>query len=100
MPDKPPGASAGTRRREMEACPPSTSAPYRRRRRAAAPSCSTCWVDVINAGGAVGFVPPVTDDDVAPVLDRLLEGVASGRAVLRVLTVDGATAGSRRSSAR
>lgn len=52
-----------------------------------------CWVDVTNAGGAVGFVPPVTAADVAPVLDRLLEGVASGRDVLCVLTVDGATAG-------
>ena len=52
-----------------------------------------CWVDVSNAGGAVGFVPPVDAEDVAPVLDRLLEGVASGRAVLCVLTVDGATAG-------
>ncbi|MBJ7451908.1 MAG: GNAT family N-acetyltransferase, partial [Blastococcus sp.] len=51
------------------------------------------WVDVINAGGAVGFVPPVDAADVAPVLDRLLEGVASGRAVLCVLAVDGATAG-------
>jgi GNAT superfamily N-acetyltransferase len=53
----------------------------------------TCWTDVSNAGGAVGFVPPVTQDDVAPVLDRLLEGVHSGRDVLAVLTVDGATAG-------
>ncbi len=53
----------------------------------------TCWTDVTNAGGAVGFVPPVTEDDVAPVLDRLLEGVRSGRDVLAVLTVDGATAG-------
>ncbi|TFV87938.1 N-acetyltransferase [Blastococcus sp. CT_GayMR16] len=52
-----------------------------------------CWTDVSNAGGAVGFVPPVTRDDVAPVLDRLLEGVHSGRDVLAVLTVDGATAG-------
>jgi GNAT superfamily N-acetyltransferase len=52
-----------------------------------------CWTDVSNAGGAVGFVPPVTEDDVAPVLDRLLEGVASGRDVLAVLTVDGETAG-------
>jgi GNAT superfamily N-acetyltransferase len=52
-----------------------------------------CWVDVINAGGAVGFVPPVDADDVAPVLDRLLGSVTSGRAVLAVLTVDGATAG-------
>jgi GNAT superfamily N-acetyltransferase len=52
-----------------------------------------CWTDVSNAGGAVGFVPPVTRDDVAPVLDRLLEGVSSGRDVLAVLTVDGRTAG-------
>jgi GNAT superfamily N-acetyltransferase len=53
----------------------------------------TCWADVTNAGGAVGFVPPVTEDDVAPVLDRLLDGVRSGRDVLALLTVDGATAG-------
>ena len=52
-----------------------------------------CWTDVSNAGGAVGFVPPVTSDDVTPVLDRLLEGVHSGRDVLAVLRVDGATAG-------
>ena len=52
-----------------------------------------CWTDVSNAGGAVGFVPPVTEDDVAPVLDKLLEGVRSGRDVLAVLTVDGAVAG-------
>jgi GNAT superfamily N-acetyltransferase len=52
-----------------------------------------CWTDVTNAGGAVGFVPPVTEADVAPVLDRLLEGVRSGRDVLALLTVDGATAG-------
>jgi GNAT superfamily N-acetyltransferase len=52
-----------------------------------------CWTDVTNAGGAVGFVPPVTEDDVAPVLDRLLEGVHSGRDVLALLTVDGETAG-------
>jgi GNAT superfamily N-acetyltransferase len=53
----------------------------------------TCWTDVSNAGGAVGFVPPVTEDDVAPVLARLLEGVDSGRDVLCVLMVDGRTAG-------
>jgi GNAT superfamily N-acetyltransferase len=52
-----------------------------------------CWTDVTNAGGAVGFVPPVTEEDVAPVLDRLLEGVRSGRDILALLTVDGATAG-------
>jgi GNAT superfamily N-acetyltransferase len=53
----------------------------------------TCWTDVTNAGGAVGFVPPVTEDDVVPLLDKLLEGVASGRDVLALLTVDGRTAG-------
>src|SRR5829696_5873231 len=53
----------------------------------------TCWADVTNAGGAVGFMPPVSEDDVAPVLDRLLEGIRSGRDVLALLTVDGATAG-------
>jgi GNAT superfamily N-acetyltransferase len=52
-----------------------------------------CWVDVTNAGGAVGFVPPVTDVDVAPLLDRLLEGVHSGRDVLALLTVDAVPAG-------
>ncbi|GAA3183179.1 GNAT family N-acetyltransferase [Blastococcus jejuensis] len=52
-----------------------------------------CWTDVSNAGGAVGFVPPITEDDVAPVLGKLVEGVHSGRDVLCVLTVDGATAG-------
>ena len=66
-------------------CPPSTTS-----------SAANCWAagpTCRNAGGAVGFVPPVTADDVAPVLDRLLEGVHSGRDVLAVLTVDGATAG-------
>ncbi|RBY96929.1 GNAT family N-acetyltransferase [Blastococcus sp. TF02-8] len=52
-----------------------------------------CWTDVSNAGGAVGFVPPVTRDDVAPVLDRLLDGVHSGRDVICLLTVDDAVAG-------
>src|SRR4051794_41567210 len=52
-----------------------------------------CWTDVTNAGGAVGFVPPVTQDDVAPVLDRMLEGIEAGRDVLALLTVDGDTAG-------
>src|SRR3712207_4269428 len=52
-----------------------------------------CWTDVTNAGGAVGFVPPVTEDDVVPLLDKLLDGVRSGRDVLALLTVDGGTAG-------
>jgi GNAT superfamily N-acetyltransferase len=38
-----------------------------------------CWTDVSNAGGAVGFVPPVTMDDVSPVAVKALAGVAAGR---------------------
>ncbi|MGW8379324.1 GNAT family N-acetyltransferase [Streptomyces sp. ODS28] len=36
------------------------------------------WVDVVNAGGAVGFVPPVTTEDVRPELLRHLTGMAQG----------------------
>jgi GNAT superfamily N-acetyltransferase len=53
----------------------------------------TCWTDVTNAGGAVGFVPPVTEDDIAPALDDLVRRVREGRALLALLTVDGGTAG-------
>jgi GNAT superfamily N-acetyltransferase len=53
----------------------------------------SCWVDVSNAGGAVGFVPPVTEDDVVPLLDKVLDGIHSGRDVLALLCVDGETAG-------
>jgi GNAT superfamily N-acetyltransferase len=37
-----------------------------------------CWTDVTNAGGSVGFVPPVAIDDVLPVARRALAGVAAG----------------------
>ena len=37
------------------------------------------WTDVTNAGGAVGFVPPVTEDDIAPTLDDLVRRVREGR---------------------
>jgi GNAT superfamily N-acetyltransferase len=53
----------------------------------------TCWTDVTNAGGAVGFVPPVTEDDIVPALDETVRRVGEGRALLALLTVDGATAG-------
>jgi GNAT superfamily N-acetyltransferase len=53
----------------------------------------TCWTDVTNAGGAVGFVPPVTETQVAPFLDALLDRVAQGRERLVVLRVDGELAG-------
>jgi GNAT superfamily N-acetyltransferase len=52
-----------------------------------------CWTDVTNAGGAVGFVPPVTAEELAPVLDKLLDHVRSGRDRLCVLSVDGEVAG-------
>ena len=36
------------------------------------------WVEVTNAGGAVGFVAPVTAADVRPVADATLGGVRAG----------------------
>ncbi|MFD7258492.1 GNAT family N-acetyltransferase [Streptomyces sp. NPDC059874] len=36
------------------------------------------WADVSNAGGAVGFVPPVTADDIRPALIKQLAAVADG----------------------
>ncbi|MFF7156874.1 GNAT family N-acetyltransferase [Streptomyces sp. NPDC008139] len=42
------------------------------------------WTDVSNAGGAVGFVPPVTPDDVRPDMDRSLAAVRSGERRLLV----------------
>ncbi|ANW18705.1 GNAT family N-acetyltransferase [Streptomyces clavuligerus] len=36
------------------------------------------WVDATNAGGAVGFVPPVAAEQVRPVLGRQLDLVAQG----------------------
>jgi GNAT superfamily N-acetyltransferase len=37
------------------------------------------WADVSNAGGAVGFVPPVTADDVRPDLVKQLAAMSEGR---------------------
>ncbi|MEU7601045.1 GNAT family N-acetyltransferase [Streptomyces sp. NPDC041003] len=42
------------------------------------------WADVSNAGGAVGFVPPVTFDDIRPAFDKHLAGVADGSCRLLV----------------
>lgn len=36
------------------------------------------WLDVSQAGGAVGFVPPVTAGDIAPVMRRQLDDVSAG----------------------
>ncbi|MEH1097902.1 GNAT family N-acetyltransferase [Micromonospora sp. CPCC 205561] len=37
------------------------------------------WVDVTNAGGAVGFVPPVTAADVRHLADPTFAGIVEGR---------------------
>jgi len=37
------------------------------------------WTDVSNAGGAVGFVPPVVDEDIRPELDASLAAVTAGQ---------------------
>ncbi|QES56027.1 GNAT family N-acetyltransferase [Streptomyces venezuelae] len=51
------------------------------------------WADVTNAGGAVGFVPPVTLDDIRPALDEHLGGIADGSCRLLVAyDEDGAVA--------
>jgi GNAT superfamily N-acetyltransferase len=42
------------------------------------------WADVSNAGGAVGFVPPVTADDIRPELVKHLVAMAEGRTRLLV----------------
>ena len=54
----------------------------------------TCWRDVSNAGGAVGFpFLPVTDDDVAPVLDELVGGLHPTLRRILVALDGGALAG-------
>ncbi|MDG9708032.1 GNAT family N-acetyltransferase [Streptomyces sp. DH10] len=42
------------------------------------------WADVSNAGGAVGFVPPVTRDDIRPSLVQHFALMAEGRVRLLV----------------
>ncbi|QMU67510.1 GNAT family N-acetyltransferase [Streptacidiphilus sp. P02-A3a] len=42
------------------------------------------WTDVSNAGGAVGFVPPVTAELVRPTAEKQFAGVAEGLDVLLV----------------
>jgi GNAT superfamily N-acetyltransferase len=44
----------------------------------------TLWADVSNAGGSVGFVPPVTVEDVRPELVKHFVAMAEGRARLLV----------------
>ncbi|MFB6779915.1 GNAT family N-acetyltransferase [Streptomyces sp. NPDC056352] len=42
------------------------------------------WVDVSNAGGAVGFIPPVTTEEIRPELVKHLVSMAEGRTRLLV----------------
>ncbi|WP_328537333.1 GNAT family N-acetyltransferase [Streptomyces sp. NBC_00344] len=49
------------------------------------------WTDVTNAGGAVGFIPPVTPDDVRPELVKHLASMADGRTRLLVGREDDGT---------
>jgi GNAT superfamily N-acetyltransferase len=52
-----------------------------------------CWTDVTNAGGSVGFVPPVAMDDVLPDAVRALAGVAAGHDRLLIGRAGGADGG-------
>ncbi|WP_169953133.1 GNAT family N-acetyltransferase [Microbispora sp. H11081] len=38
----------------------------------------TCWAEVTNEDGAVGFVPPVTPEDIRPTADRTFARTRSG----------------------
>lgn len=44
-----------------------------------------CWVEVSNAGGAVGFLPPVTAAQVGPALDDAIAQVHAGERLLVVV---------------
>ncbi|MGY2064610.1 N-acetyltransferase family protein [Blastococcus sp. SYSU DS0619] len=56
---------------------------------------TTCWRDVANAGGAVGFAQrlPVADDVVRPVVDELVRALDARLRRLLVATRDGELAG-------
>jgi GNAT superfamily N-acetyltransferase len=51
------------------------------------------WVEVTNAGGAVGFVAPVGPADVRPLAEASLAAVESGPDHLLILTDDGELTG-------
>jgi GNAT superfamily N-acetyltransferase len=51
------------------------------------------WTEVTNAGGAIGFVPPVTTADVRPVAEAAFAGVAEGLDRLLIGVDDGRLAG-------
>ena len=47
------------------------------------------WAEVTNAGGAVGFVPPVTAADILPTAEKTFAGVAEGLDQLLIGRDDG-----------
>ncbi|UED85670.1 GNAT family N-acetyltransferase [Streptomyces profundus] len=49
------------------------------------------WADVVNAGGAVGFVPTVTPEEVRPALRQHLVGMAEGTTRLLIGVTDRGT---------
>ncbi|MFI6073589.1 GNAT family N-acetyltransferase [Actinoplanes sp. NPDC051343] len=51
------------------------------------------WVEVTNAGGAVGFVAPVAADDVRPLAEASLAAVENGPDRLLIQTDDGELTG-------
>lgn len=53
----------------------------------------TLWVEVTDAGGAVGFTAPADRAEVAQALDTALARVAAGRDLLAVIRRDGAPVG-------
>lgn len=55
---------------------------------ALAPQLLTIWTDVSNAGGAVGFAPPVTEEDVRPMADRAFSAATTGDHLV-VASIDG-----------
>lgn len=57
-------------------------------------SVCALWADVVNAGGAVGFVSPVAAEDIRPELLKHLGAMADGRTrLLLALDEDGEAAG-------
>lgn len=51
------------------------------------------WVDVTNADGAVGLVPPVTADDVRPLAEKSFAAMETGESHLVVAERDGEPVG-------
>lgn len=53
-----------------------------------------CWITVTNAGGAAGFpFPPVTEEDVRPAVERIVDGLDPERARIVAVHSGGVLAG-------